>query len=174
MEKTELRPVLDGMYSVSRNGLVWSVRLGRFLKPSRHSQGYREVRLIQNGISRNFLVHRLVAMAWVDNRFPHDFRCVNHLNGNKTDNRAVNLAWCDHSMNNQHAHDTGLNKASEAQREAARRTGLSTRILTEDQVREIRRKHSNGQSVVSIAYEFSIPRTTASAVVHRHNYSNVI
>jgi hypothetical protein len=173
MEKTELRPVFDGLYSVSADGRVWSERLQRFLNPSRHSRGYLEVRLTKDGAKRNFLVHRLVGLAWIENPRPDAWTCINHLNGDKSDNRAENLEWCDHARNNQHAHDIGKNKSTPAHKESTRLLGLSTRSLSEDQVREIRRKHSSGQSVVSIAYEFAIPRTTASSVVHRHNYRNV-
>ncbi len=176
METKDLRtvPGFGGMYSVTADGRVWSVRLQRFLNPSRHSQGYREVRVTQDGVKKTVLVHRLVALAWVPNPCPESWKCVNHLNGDKTDNRVENLEWCDHGMNQRHAVATGLNKPTDAHREAARRMGLATRSLSEDQVREMRQRHASGQTVVSIAREFSIPRTTASAVVHRHNYSSIV
>lgn len=51
-------------------------------------------------------IHRLVAAAFVPN--PQRKPFVNHKNGNKLDNRAVNFEWTTHAENIQHAYDTGL------------------------------------------------------------------
>ena len=54
------------------------------------------------------LVHRLVAETWLDN--PNHRSDVNHINGDKDDNRVENLEWVTHSQNMYHAHRTGLIK----------------------------------------------------------------
>lgn len=59
------------------------------------------------GGKRRF-IHRLVAEAFVENPKPLEYDQVNHLKGIKTDNRATELAWCNNSINVQHAFDTGL------------------------------------------------------------------
>ena len=46
-------------------------------------------------------IHRIVAETWIDN--PNNYRCVNHIDGNKHNNRVDNLEWCNHSMNMKHA-----------------------------------------------------------------------
>lgn len=63
-----------------------------------------------DGKKRTFRVHRLVMMAFnpVENM---DELEVNHLDGNKKNNKLENLEWCTASENQKHAFKTGLQKA---------------------------------------------------------------
>lgn len=64
---------------------------------------------LYNGKKRIHLkIHRIVAEHFIPN--PNNYECVNHINGNKNDNRAENLEWCSYSYNTQHAIRTGLIK----------------------------------------------------------------
>lgn len=63
--------------------------------------GYFNVALCRDGKCKTFLLHRLVATAFLDR--DNDSQNVNHRNGVKTDNRAVNLEWVTPSQNTQHA-----------------------------------------------------------------------
>lgn len=69
--------------------------------------GYPRLQLARDGTKTNVFVHLLVAQAFVPN--PHGKPEVNHVDGNKLNNTAVNLEWATRCENNQHAHDTGLN-----------------------------------------------------------------
>lgn len=76
---------------------------------SHTSRGYVRVHL-GDGTSKRVLksIHRLVALAFIPN--PNNYPQVNHINGDKHDNRAENLEWCTAKYNTRHALDKGLEK----------------------------------------------------------------
>ncbi len=57
---------------------------------------------------KTYYIHRLIAEAFIPN--PNNYPCVNHINGDKTDNRVDNLEWCTYSHNNKEAYKLGLKK----------------------------------------------------------------
>lgn len=69
------------------------------LTPSLNSKGYPRVALYKNGKRKYFLVHRLVAMAFVYNDDPLNKTTVDHINGIKTDASYTNLQWLSLSDN---------------------------------------------------------------------------
>ena len=65
---------------------------------SQNRGGYYRVRLnITNGVNSTKLTHRLVADAFIPN--PNKYPYIDHIDGNKENNRADNLRWCTRSMN---------------------------------------------------------------------------
>lgn len=87
-------PGYEGMYEVSNFGRVR--RNGKILKPF-NNYGYLRVDLFKNGIVRKFLIHRLVAQAFIPN--PKNLPQVNHKDEDKTNNCVENLEWCDAKYN---------------------------------------------------------------------------
>lgn len=90
--------VFGGNYSVSSEGRVRSNGLlkgknskVRILKTELSKKGYLRVGLTKDGKQKKYLVHRLVAIAFLDN--PNNLPDVNHKNECKTDNRLINLEW---------------------------------------------------------------------------------
>ena len=70
---------------------------GRILKPTKYTNGYYAVCFGFNG--KRDSVHRLVAKAFIPN--PKDKPCVNHRDGNRTNNIVSNLAWVTYAENEQ-------------------------------------------------------------------------
>lgn len=86
----------EGLYAITSCGRVWSYRSKKFLKP-RLYKGYYGVVLYKNGNSKVFLIHRLVAEAYIPN--PDSLPFVNHKDEVKTHNWVNNLEWCTRSYN---------------------------------------------------------------------------
>ena len=83
----------NGKYLVSNKGRVKNINTNRILGGGYDGAGYKAV--ILNG--KNYNVHRLVALAFLDN--PHKLPQVNHKNEKKNDNNVGNLEWCSKSYN---------------------------------------------------------------------------
>lgn len=108
---------LEGNYQVSNEGRVRRVyndprtaRINnsqyRYLKPIRHhGHGTDYLDIALGGKNVRQLVHRLVAIAFIDN--PDNLPQVNHKNGNGMDNRVENLEWCTNRQNALHAKANG-------------------------------------------------------------------
>jgi len=84
---------------------IWKQRV---LKLKTDKQGYKRVSLYKEGKSKDFLVHRIVAKAFIEN--PSNFNIINHKDGVSSNNHVSNLEWCDSYMNNNHAFDNNLIK----------------------------------------------------------------
>lgn len=91
----------EGIYEISNHGNVKSVSrkgtCGGLLKLSKDKNGYLCVGLNKNGKRKTFKVHRLVAMAFVQNTY--GLPEVNHKDEDKENNCYSNLEWCDHKYN---------------------------------------------------------------------------
>ena len=99
-------------YEVRPNGEVVNTKTGRVLKTFKNLGGYLTVGLNKNGKTKTFIVHRLVAQAFIPN--PDNLPCVNHKDENKTNNNVENLEWCTHVYNVNYG--TRNKRASKAKR----------------------------------------------------------
>lgn len=79
---------------------------GKFLKLHKNRNGYFNVNCYRSGEKKTFLLHRLVASAYLPN--PKDLPEVNHKDGDKTNNLPSNLEWIDRSGNMKHGIEKGL------------------------------------------------------------------
>lgn len=118
----------EGLYMISNYGRVRSFdressylldgklvtrrRKGKILKASPSSTGYLQLNLSKEAKSELVRIHRLVAEHFVDGQM-FDLE-VNHIDGDKENNRADNLEWITHKENMEHAYANGLCKVNEA------------------------------------------------------------
>lgn len=97
-------------YKVSNFGRIKSLnynktKYAKILKPDIR-RGYLSVTLYKNRVRNRFQVHRLVAINFLPNVY--NLPCVNHIDGNKQNNRIDNLEWCTYKQNINHAIKTNL------------------------------------------------------------------
>ena len=95
----EWKPVegYNGLYLISDNGDVFSVRSNRLLTPRVDRGGYKAIELNLNGIAKKMFVHRLVAEAFIPN--PDNLPIINHKDENPRNNSVDNLEWCSYQYN---------------------------------------------------------------------------
>jgi hypothetical protein len=118
MENEIWRPIagFEGLYEVSNCGRIKSLarlksgkirgahRLEEKIKSqNNNNMGYPCVTLTKDGKKSPYLVHRLVAKAFISN--DENLPVVNHKNGLPSDSRAENLEWCTQKQNINHAID---------------------------------------------------------------------
>lgn len=110
----------EGLYEVSNQGRVRSSKdkttksklhgerkwRQRILKQKLGKDSCCRVSLWKNKVDKTFLVHRLVAEAFIEKIEGKEY--VNHIDGNRLNNFVGNLEWCDHTENNNHAFENGL------------------------------------------------------------------
>jgi hypothetical protein len=174
----------EGMYEVSNRGRVRSctrtvmftrvrkeilqqctvVRRSRMLVcHGQQNTGYLAVNLSREDTVRRCVVHRLVMLAFAGPE-PAGHQ-VNHINGNKQDNRLENLAWVTPAENTRHAFARGLRFT---------RRGYKVKYrVTPTQVVEIRRLSAEGWSLSMLVTHFNAPISTLNRIVLRKTWKNI-
>lgn len=107
----EFLPELKDLYTINSDGEVYSDISGIMKTRNKGNTEYQIINFMTvDGKKKTFRLHRLVLMAFdpIDN--PDEME-VNHLDGNKKNNKLSNLEWCSSSQNQKHAFATGLQKA---------------------------------------------------------------
>lgn len=176
-------PRYEGIYEVSNMGRIRRIgkaaktgkgqgggaRIGRILQQQRGPDGYFRSQLWMNGKYKNFLVHRLVALAFLGPA-PNG-REVNHKSGDKSNNRPINLEYVTRSENNLHAFRLGLmvnnlNFKGETHPNAK---------LTEKQIREIRNQYqfrSRLYGSVALGRKYGVDHKTILRIVNLETWNS--
>lgn len=141
-------------YRVSIDGKVFNVKTNKILKPRPNKTGYLRVQLYNKGSKKEFYIHRLVAFYFVKN--PLKKETVNHIDGNKQNNKASNLEWLTKGENNSHAYRIGLMDK--------KGTKCNFAKLTDKKVQEIRNRLKKGERSCDLANEYKVSRACISKI----------
>lgn len=98
-------------YIVYDDGRIYSKLRKRYLTNKIMKDGYCRLQLYNNNGCKMFNVHRIIAEVFIQN--PSNKPFVNHIDGNKQNNRVENLEWCTQKENIEHAIKHGLKKRQE-------------------------------------------------------------
>lgn len=173
-------PGYEGLYEVSDHGRVrscgWVTQTrnrygemhrkakGQLLKPMPHpTWGHLRVGLRKDGRKHRFMVHRLVALAFLPPA-PADKPLVLHRDGNPANNRKPNLYWGDNKDNSQDAVAHGT---------IVRGEQATRGKLKEHQVREIRQRHRNGATFGALGREYGVTKRAIIMCVKRLSWTHV-
>jgi hypothetical protein len=172
------KEMLDGLddvtdaYRITKDGRVFSFTTNwrghgeREMIQAPNADGYPSVRLTIRGRRRHISVHRLVALVHLPPR-PSPRHEIRHLDGDKTNRHADNLAWGTVSENALDRQRHGTERApANAAKTIDRRKGelAGSAKLTNAQAAAIRKRFNSGEPAAHIARDY--PTVTYWAVNH--------
>lgn len=168
----------EGFYQISNFGRVRRLAdvfpyKQHFLKAIPNRDGYLYVCLSIKSKHKVKTIHRLVAQSFIPNS--DNKPCVNHIDGNKTNNIAENLEWCTYSENTTHAYKTRLiNLSTDKFIESNRAKSKARRKCTEEQVKEIKKIHlETGWGSYRIAQIVKLNRAIVENIIRNRNYKEI-
>lgn len=132
--------------------------LGRVLKQGLNTKGYPQVSIFK----KSFPIHRLVLPVF--NPCNDRDMQVNHIDGDKTNNRLDNLEWVTASENMRHSYKEGL-ACNKGDRSPARK-------LSSKDVLYIRREFER-QGARELSIKYKVRRTTIYNIVNRQTWSHL-
>lgn len=154
----------EGLYQVSNFVRFKSFHRGICVirVPNVTGNRYADICLSKNGVSKSFLVHRVVALTFVSNPDPTRKTDVHHINNNKHDNRPENLMWVTPEENLAFAlQDTLCGKPHAGHR----------RFL-DDEIRYIR-ENPDGLSQIRLAKKLGVSNSIISLIQRNKIYKDV-
>ena len=153
--------------TLDREGARGSIVKGHVLTQHKNSSGYYRVNMNLYRKQQSFLVHRLVALYFVENKNCYEF--VNHIDGNKSNNRSDNLEWCTRSENELHAWRIGL-KSKEKICTKCERHGMHKLTQNDvDYIRSVHKPYDKKYGTKQLAEQFNV---TPQEITNIVNYKN--
>lgn len=140
-------------YDIFEDGRVFSHKKQVYLKPQNNGNGYLKVHLYKNGKMHQLYLHRLVAETFIPN--PNNYRYIDHIDRDKTNNCVTNLRWCSAKEN--------TNNTAGRNRYKVSRSGA--KHYPQEIIDCIRFEFKNGKKVMELSREFNVPRQSVSRFV---------
>ncbi len=173
-------PETKGLYSISSIGRIRSNprqtthsdgkvtnHKGRILKTALTKKGYERARISFFGNKKSYMIHRLVAKLFLVN--PKKLEAVNHIDGNKQNNRSTNLEWISNEDNIKHAWENGL-----CEKVARKGSNNGIAKLTEKKVLEIRKKYiPNVVTRKDLAEEYNVTISCIKDILIRRSWKHI-
>lgn len=159
-------PGYEGLYKCSNLGVIQSIKRKckggnnvrtvpqKNLKYRTTESGYFRVALTKGKKVKDYFVHRIVAITFLNN--PNNKPFVNHKKGIKRDDRSSELEWCTQSENEIHAHKIGLKNHKGEKHPLAK--------LSNNDICEIREMANNGIKSRTIARLFKVSESHLSNI----------
>lgn len=145
-------------YEVSDMGEIRNAK-GKTLKPRIHTNGYQRVQLCSDGTQREEYIHTLVCEAFCGPRPDTDWE-VDHINGDRADNRSDNLRWITITANRE-------------RRNLVKGINSPHAKLTEDDVRRIKSTPRHITSDKTMAMSLSVARETVRDIRNGKGWKHV-
>lgn len=137
----------NGLYMVSNLGNILGMKTKKILKPRITAYGYHEVGLSNGSFRKSKTVHRIVSEAFL---IKHEASLVvNHIDGNKFNNKVSNLEWVTQKENVHHSFRTGL-------RVTGKGDSSPHHKLTEETVYKIKEMLTNGHKNIEIVRRLNV------------------
>lgn len=155
----------EGLYFLDDKGNVFSYpkktrKHIRQIYPSLQKTGYWAIDLCKDGKIKKYLLHRLMALTFLDN--PKSKPQVNHINGIKTDNNIENLEWNTRSENQRHSIKIGLRTTIGEKNSQAK--------LTNEDVLFIRKSNEKG---VILSKKFNVSNPTITDIRKGRSWKHI-
>ena len=163
----------EGYYQVSNCGRVKSLdrivtsgktKKGMIIQGILDIGGYVRVTLWKSCKPKKYMVHRLVAFAFLDN--PNNLKMINHIDENKENNNVTNLEWCDCKYN--------INYGTRTIRASGENT-KNSKLKKEDviRIRSVYKPKSKQFGAIALAKEYGVTPTTIDKIVHYRGWNYI-
>ena len=142
-----------GDYKVTDAGHIFN-KHDKWVKGHKRTDGYTQTTLSNQEF---WLIHRLIAKLFVPN--PNNLPEINHIDGNRSNNTASNLEWCDRRCNELDC----TNKGSKFRPHNA--------VFTLDQLLEMKVMREAGVTNVQLGIIFKRSPNVISRIINGHVYT---
>lgn len=153
-------------YYVSNTGLIKNNTTGRILQSRLDKKGYLRCSISVNGKIQTVYPHRLVGLLFVEGY--KQGLTIDHIDGNKINNRASNLEWVTNNENTQRAIKNGL-------RNTANEHNPNAKLTKNDVIwiREHYTKKDKDYGTKAIAQKYNIGETTVREIISGKKWKNI-